>query len=365
MRIALVAPLVTPIAQPYVGGAQAFLADLAQGLLKRGHDITLFAREPSFVPTVPIEQIVVSESVLPASFSEPVQERQADAGFFAQSNLFLDLFLRLQQQHTRFDLIHAHAFDWPAFVCSALVQTLPVIHTLHLPAVSSEINAALRVLHQRGHPLTLVTVSQACAKTYTAYTSIDRVIYNGLDLSAIPFVAHVPGDAPLLFAGRITPEKGIEAAIEIAAKAGRHLLIVGGIYDQDYYTQRILPLLRQVGERVNYLGQLERSALWRVMGQCCGLLFPIAWDEPFGLVPVEAMATGTPVIAFRRGAVAEIIRNGETGFLVEPGEIEQAATLVADLITLSRMRCRAHVEQHFCLECTLDAYEALYRSLLW
>lgn len=363
MRIALVAPLVTPIAQPYVGGAQAFLADLAQGLLTRRHKVTLFAREPSFVPNVPIEQIVVPESVLPASFSEPVQERQADAGFFAQSNLFLDLFLRLQQQHAAFDLIHIHAFDWPAFVCSTLVQTLPVIHTIHLPAISSEINVALRVLHQNGHPLTLVTVSHACAKTYTDYTSIDHVIYNGLDLSTIPFVAHVPEDAPLLFAGRITPEKGVEAAIEIAMKAERRLLIAGGIYDQDYYTQRILPLLKEAGERVSFLGQLARFALWKLMGRCCGLLFPIAWDEPFGLVPVEAMATGTPVIAFRRGAVAEIIRNGETGFLVEPGEIDRAATLVADLINLSRTHCRTHVEQHFSLERTLDAYEEVYRSL--
>lgn len=363
MRIALVAPLVTPIAQPYVGGAQAFLADFAQGLRKRGHTVTLFAREPSFLPHVHIEQIVVPESVLPASFSEPVQEQQADAGFFAQSNLFLDLFLRLQQQHAAFDLIHAHAFDWSSFVCSALVHALPIIHTIHLPAVSTEINTALCVFHQHGHPLTLVTPSHACAKTYADYTPIDHVIYNGLDLSIIPFVAHIPADAPLLFAGRITPEKGVAAAIEIALKAERRLLIAGGIYDQDYYTQRILPLLKEAGERVSYLGQLERLALWKLMGQCCGLLFPIEWDEPFGLVPVEAMATGTPVIAFRRGAVAEIMHHGETGFLVEPGEIAQAATLVADLSNLSRLRCRTHVEQHFSLERTLDAYEALYHTL--
>lgn len=362
MRIALVAPLVTPIAQPYAGGAQAVLADLAQGLLHRGHDVTLFARAGSSVPGVAIEQIEVPTSVLPASFSEPTQERQADAGFFAQANIFLDLFLRIQHRHQEFDIVHAHAFDWPAFSCSVLVRDIAVLHTIHLPAVSPEINDALRVLHFQGHSLTLITVSQACAATYMPYTPIDSVIYNGLDFDTIPFVEHCSSDAPLLFAGRITPEKGVEAAIEIAQQAGRRLMLAGGIYDQSYYQERILPKLQQAGESVTYLGQLEHAALWRLMGQSLGLLFPIEWDEPFGLTPVEAMATGTPVIAYRRGAVQEIIRHGETGFLVAPGDREGAAACVHQLHKLSRMQCRTFVEQHFSLERMLDAYEVIYMS---
>jgi len=364
MRIALVAPIVTPIAQPYPGGAQALLADLAQGLLRRGHSVTLFAREGSFVPGVSIEQIAVPGSVRPASFSGPVQERPTDAGFFAQANIFLDLFLQLRQRSHDFDSIHAHAFDWPAFACSTLIQDIPVLHTIHLPAVSAELNAALRVLHYQGHPLTLITVSQACARTYADYTPIDYVIYNGLELSTIPFSAHVSLDAPLLYAGRISPEKGVEAAIEIAEQAKRHLLIAGGVYDQHYYEECILPRLQEARERVTYLGQLERSALWKIMSQSLGLLFPIEWDEPFGLTPVEAMATGTPVIAYRRGAVEEIIRHGETGFLVEPGDRAQAAAYVAELANLSRIRCRSHVEKHFSLERMLDEYERVYAHCL-
>lgn len=361
MRIALVAPLVTTIRQPYVGGAQAMLADLAQGLQQRGHEVTLFARESSYVPSITIEQIAVPESVQPAQFSAPQQERRADAGFFAQANLFLDLFLRLQQHQQQFDLIHVHAFDWPAYVCSTMVQPLPVIHTIHLPAVSPEINAALHTLHQGGHPLMLVTVSHACAHTYSDYTPFDAIVYNGLDIDAIPFSERVAHDAPLLYAGRITPEKGVVAAIEIAEKAGRPLLIAGGVYDQDYYATRIQPLLLQAGRHITYLGQLAHAELWRVMGQCCGLLFPIEWDEPFGLVPVEAMATGTPVIAYRRGAAAEVICSGETGFLVEPGEQKAAAACVAELGKLARRVCRQHVEHHFSLKSMLDGYEEVYR----
>ncbi len=363
MRIALVAPLVSTIAQPYLGGAQALVATLAQGLSQRGHDVTLFARAGSHVPGVRIEEIVVPAQVQPANFSVPIQERPTDAGFFAQANLFLALFLRLQHRQREFDLIHAHAFDWPSFACSTLITEIPVIHTLHLPAVSSEINDLLHVLHRQGHPLTLATVSHACARSYEAATPLDYVIYNGLDLRAIPFKAQVARDAPLLFAGRLTPEKGVEDAIKIALLANRRLVIAGNIYDQQYYATRIEPLLRQEKERVSYLGHLAHADLWRLMGEAVGLLFPIAWDEPFGLAPVEAMATGTPVIAFRRGAVEEIIVHGETGFLVEPGECAHAAALVDDLLDLPRAHCRAHVEQHFSLKAMLASHERVYHEI--
>src|SRR5213082_2609562 len=219
MRIALVAPLVTAIAQPYLGGAQALLADLAQGLIQRGHTVTLFARDDSFVPGIAIEPVNVPDNVLPADFSQPLQERDADSAFFTQVNLFLELFLKLRQRSAEFDLVHIHAFDWPAFACSTLIHDIPVLHTLHLPAVSPEINTALSVLHRQGHPQTLITVSHACAHTYADYTPIDHVIYNGLDLDAIPFSLKPSSEAPLLFAGRIAPEKGVEEAIEIAAMA--------------------------------------------------------------------------------------------------------------------------------------------------
>jgi UDP-glucose:tetrahydrobiopterin glucosyltransferase len=361
MRIALVAPLVSTIAQPYIGGAQAMLADLARGLQQRGHVVTLFARAGSQVAGVPIEPIAVPESVQPANFAS---ENSADTGFFAQANLFLELFLRLRQRSDEFDLVHAHAFDWPAYTSSPLINAIPMLHTLHLPAIASEINAALRVLDQQGHPLTLLTVSQSCAQTYAPYTPIDYIIYNGIDIQAIPFQPLVLPHAPLLFAGRIAPEKGVEAALEIAEQAGHPLLIAGGIYDQAYYTQRIQPRLAQAGQSATYLGQVTREELWKLMGQALGLLCPIAWDEPFGLTPVEAMATGTPVIAFQRGAMAEVIHHNTTGFLVAPDACAQAATLVPKLVDISRADCRAHVAEHFTLEKMLDKHEHVYQERL-
>lgn len=364
MRIALVAPLVSIIAQPYIGGAQAILADLAQHLQIRGHQVTLFARAGSHVAGVQVETLTVPESVQPANFSRPDAHGSIDTAFFAQAHLFLELFLQMRQRHTAFDLLHVHAFDWPAYVCSALVREIPVLHTIHLPAIVEEINEALRTLDLQGHPLTLATVSHSCARTYAAYTSIDHIIYNGLDIKALPFQATIARDAPLLCAGRIAPEKGVEAAIEIAELADRPLVIAGGIYDHAYYTHAVAPHIARPGSRITYIGQTNRETLWKLMGDASALLCPIAWDEPFGLVPVEAMATGTPVIAFRRGAMEEIIRHGETGFLVEPGDCARAASVVENLGDISRARCRSHVEEHFTLEQMVKAYERVYSMLL-
>lgn len=364
MRIALIAPLVSAIAQPYIGGSQALLADLAQELQKRGHQVTLFARTGSYVEGVKVEAISVPALVQPASFSRSAAHGTADAGFFTQAHLFLELFLQLRQRGQAFDLLHVHAFDWPAYICSALVRELPVLHTIHLPAISEEINEALHILHQQGHPLTLATVSRSCARTYADYTPIDHIIYNGLDTEAMPFQAVVAKNAPLLCAGRIAPEKGVEFAIEIAIRAHSPLVIAGGIYDQAYYEQAVAPHIARSDSRITYIGQIDREALWELMSRAAALLCPIAWDEPFGLAPVEAMATGTPVIAFRRGSMEEIILHGETGFLVEPGECAQAAALVDDLVDIPRARCRSHVEENFTLETMVSAYEQVYRGMI-
>lgn len=363
MRIALIAPLVTPISQPFTGGAQAIVADLAQGMVALGHHVTLFARAGSFVPGVTIEPVAVPECVTPSSFSEPGREQSLAPGFMAQANVFFELFLHLRKRVSEFDVLHAHAFDWPSFSCSTLITTIPVIHTVHLPAISPEINAVLQILHRQQHPVTLVTVSRACARDYLEYTSFDKVIYNGLDIEAIPFVSQVAPDAPLLFAGRITPEKGVEAALEIAERSGRHLLLAGGIYDAEYYATRILPRLKGNQDRFTYLGQLDHATLWKLMGEVQGLLFPIAWDEPFGLTPVEAMAAGTPVIAFQRGATEEVISHGKTGFLIPPGDCQQAAAMVEHLDEIERRQCRTYVEERFSMRQMLRAYEELYEQL--
>lgn len=385
MRIALVAPLVSPIAPPYLGGAQALLADLARGLAQRGHEVTLYAAEGSSVPGVRIITLGIDSSELrPARFHRdsvaPTTTSAAtpdddeyipdmlrpDERKLLPSYAFLHVFRALVNHVDEFDLVHAHAFDWPAYAYSSMLP-LPVIHTLHLPAVDSNIAKLLGVLAPPdGAParVRLTTVSHACAAGWSPYCDITQVIHNGVDVDAIPFSA-APGSPPsLLFAGRISPEKGVEDALKIAEQADLPLVVAGDIYDTRYYEQRIAPRLERMGERVRYLGGVAQEDLYQLMGAALAVLCPPHWEEPFGLVACEAQAAGTPIVAYRRGGLAEVVADGETGFVVEPGDIAAAVAAVHQVETLDRRACRSRVESLFTLAKMLDGYEAFYAETL-
>ncbi len=396
MRIALLAPLVAPIAPPYLGGAQALIADLAAGLAARGHHVTLYAADGSHVPGVATPALGIDANLLrPARFADPLSEPAAvhdtpdtadtaeaedsetydplaaDSDTFQMTYAFARAFRAIAADATRHDLLHAHAYDWPAFA-HANLQPLPVVHTLHLPAVDPAINHVLARLapptrpteHAHGGAPRLVTVSHACAASYSDICHIDAVIYNGLDLARVPFGAHPAAPPYLLFAGRITPEKGVEDAIVIARAAGRPLLLAGGIYDQDYYNARVAPLLATADASATYLGPVDRERLWELMAGAEGVLCPVHWDEPFGLVAAEAQAAGAPVVGYARGGLVEVVAEGATGFLVHHGDRAAAVAAVKRLATLDRAACRAHVARRFSLDAMLDSYEALYADVV-
>ena len=375
MRIALIAPLVSPIAPPFLGGAQALLADLAAGLAGRGQQITLFAATGSAIPApgVAMRDLGIdSDQLEPARFDGPPPVPDGgetiaallpppEPAFFPSAQAFLRVFVQLQRELAEYDLIHAHAFDWPTFAYGALIATQrPMLHTLHLPAVNPAINALLGDLHRSRNPTRLITVSQACARTYALYSPMDAIIPNGIDTDAIPFGATADPDGFLLFAGRISPEKGVAEAIEIARRAGRRLILAGSVYDSGYMQKRIRPLLAERGSAVEQVGQLAHADLWRLMSRASALLLPIGWEEPFGLVAAESLAAGCPVIGFARGALPEILSDGETGFLVPPGDLDGAARAVGAIPRLSRTACRAHAQARFSLGRMLDEHEQVY-----
>lgn len=380
MRIALVAPLVSPIAPPYLGGAQVLLAELARGLAERGHEVTLYAAEGSAVPGVRILTLGIDSSELPparfhlehlASASpegdDPIPDMlRPDERKLLPSYAFLHVFRALVQQAQDYDLVHAHAFDWPAYAYSGMLP-LPVIHTLHLPPVDGNIARLLGVLAPPdGAParVWLTTVSHACAASWSPFCDIATVIYNGVDLAALPFQPS-PSDPPsLLFAGRISPEKGVEDALAIAEQSGLPLILAGDVYDTRYYEQRIAPALARLGGQAQWLGNIPREELHRRMGEAAAVLCPAHWEEPFGLVACEALAVGTPVIGYRRGGLAEVVADGETGYLVAPGDISAAVAAVARVAALDRNACRQRVQRLFRLETMLDAYEAFYQETM-
>lgn len=388
MRIALLAPLVSPIAPPFLGGAQALLYDLAVGLVARGHDVSLYAADGSHIPGVRVIPLDVDSSTLtPANFvsrshsalasgetgaddenDEDDDVMAPDAALYRMTYAFLQAFRALDAHAGEYDLLHAHAYDRPAFTYTNM-QPRPVVHTLHLPALDAGIRDTLSLLRPPSgggdEDVRLVTVSRACAATYAPYCRMDAVIYNGVDVERIPFGGTPNSDGYLLFAGRISPEKGVEDALAIAAGAGKRLLLAGSIYDRGYFDERIAPRLEaNGGNGVFYLDMLPRERLWEVMAGAEAVLAPAQWDEPFSLVACEAQAAGAPVVAYARGGLCEVVADGETGWLVAPGDVHAAIEAVGRLATLGRGACRERVRSRFSLAAMLDAYEAFYAGML-
>jgi UDP-glucose:tetrahydrobiopterin glucosyltransferase len=354
-----------------LGGAQALLHDLALGLAARGHYVTLFAAIGSrFEEEVESELsgklIVVEVPVKPGELSPAdFQTRAAgqvglEQAFFRQGEFFLQTFLDINKTDGAFDIAHAHAFDWPVFALGPL-SGVPVVHTVHLPALDRHINAIIRTTYENTGSSRAVTVSKACAETYAADFPFDRVIYNGINTAVIPFGAGSGGF--LLFAGRIAPEKGPDLAIEIARRAGKKLVLAGGIYNEAFFKKKIAPALKE-DTNLSYLGMLQRDELYRVINQAQGLLFPSRWEEPFGLALVESLAAGTPVVAWKRGASPEIINEGETGFLVPFLDLDGAVQAVQRLPELDRMECRRQVETRFQLDRMVDEYIDYYHDII-
>jgi glycosyltransferase involved in cell wall biosynthesis len=364
LRIAFVAPLVSPIASPFLGGAQVLLHDLAIGLAARGHQVSVYAAPGSHLPGCEIVELThgpeaeIDLSKIRVDLHSS-QNANLHPTFFAQGELFLRAFLDIAQRN-EFDLVHAHAYDWPCFLAGASCP-VPVIHTLHLPAIDPSIAALIGQIRRFRTQNRFVTVSRACAQTWADSFSFDEILYNGIDLSPIAFGPE--GDDSLLFVGRISPEKGVEEAIDIALESGRKLVLIGGIYSPSYHAARLAPLLAEHPEQLEYLGALPRCEVFKHMAKASALLFTSRIEEAFGLALVEAQAAGLPVVAFDRGAAKEVVADGQTGFVVPP-HVEEACVALGHIDSIDRSRCRQHIESRFSLSRMLDEHERYYDVVL-
>jgi glycosyltransferase involved in cell wall biosynthesis len=350
MRIAIVAPLISAIAEPQAGGAQAIVADLAAGLTRRGHDVDLFAATGSWVAGVRVINTGIDASALSDALVRPGRDasRRTDAVTAAFRRTY-DLVAA-----DAYDVVHNHGFDAAAI---ELAVHLPcrVVHTLHM-APDAEIGAALQAAREGARPPLVVAVSAAEAEAWAPLVDVDAVVRNGVDVGAIPWSAE-PG-AGAVFAARLSPEKGALEAIEICRRAEMPLTLFGPTYDADYAAEAARMAGAMPGARLE--PALPRPELWRRMAAAAVVVCPSMWDEPFGLVPAEAQAAGTPVVGFRRGGLAEVVLDGTTGALVAPGDIDMAAAAVRGAGAFRRDHCRRHAEQRLDISRTIEGYEALY-----
>jgi len=334
LRVAILAPISWRVPPRHYGPWEQFASLLTEGLVERGVDVTLFATADS-------ETSARLVATAPTGYSEdPALHAKAWEGLHISA---------VFERAGEFDLIH-NSFDFLPLTYSGLVDT-PVVTTIH--GFSSErIVPVFEKYNRRGY---YVAISDADRHEKLEYAA---TIHHGIDLSAFE-VGREPGEF-LLFFGRIHPDKGTADAIDVAERAGMQLTIAGIIQDRDYFERLVEP--RIDGEQVSFVGPVGPDRRGDLLRGARALLHLVNFDEPFGFSVVEAMACGTPVIARRRGSMAEIVRDGENGFLVETPD--QAVAAAHASAGLDRAAVRASVEQRFDANRMVDAYLALYRRVI-
>ncbi len=338
MKIAQVAPLYERVPPRLYGGTERVVAYLTDELVALGHDVTLFASGDS----------LTNAQLVSAC---PEGTRLSDCHFPLSPHI-IELEQVAQLSET-FDIIHFHVDSLHLPLARRLPT--PSLTTLHGRLDFSEIRSVCKIFGD----LPFVSISNA-QRAPVADCNFVSTVYHGLPTELYQFHAQ-PGDY-VLFLGRISPEKGPEQAIEIAARAGYKLKIAAKVDDSDrkYFENRIRPLLRQ--PHVEFLGEVGETEKGDLLGRAQALLFPICWPEPFGLVMIEALACGTPVIAFRSGSVPEIIDHGKTGFIVET--VNEAVQALGQLSHLSRRHCRRVFDQNFTANCMARHYLEVYQQLI-
>jgi glycosyltransferase involved in cell wall biosynthesis len=349
MRICLVGSSRYPIRDPFAGGLEALTHALARELTDRGHEVTLFAA-PGSDPTLPVRLLRMARFEPSAAASA---DRHAPAAeWMTEHHAYLDLMLGLMRDAGReFDVIHNNSLHHlPVAMASALpVPVLTTLHTPPLPWLESAIALAT------GNSV-FTAVSSFTARSWS-HVVASRVIHNGVDLDQW---TPGPGGGPAVWSGRLVPEKAPHEAVDACRRAGVPLVLAGPLHDQTYFREMLEPRL---GGDVRYAGHLSRDELAALVGDAAVAIVTPAWDEPYGLVASEAMACGTPVAGYARGALPEIVA-GVGGVLVPPGDVPALASAVAATAAIDRRAVRRHAEEACGLDRMVDEYERCYRTAL-
>jgi glycosyltransferase involved in cell wall biosynthesis len=334
MRVAMLSSISWRTPPRAYGPWELVTSLLTEALVARGVDVTLFATLDSLTAGR-LDGVAARGYSEDPSLDAKVWEALHVAHFFERAR--------------EFDLLHNQA-DFIPLAFSRLVDT-PIVTTIH-GFSSPRILPVFERYNDRQHYVSISEADRAPSLTYAA------TIHHGIPVHDFPFDPE--GGDDLLFFGRIHPDKGAGEAIRAARASGHRLVLCGLVQDQGYHEREVAPFID--GETVDYRGVVGGEARLRALGQAKGLLHLIHFDEPFGLSVIEAMACGTPVIAYRRGSMPELIEHGVTGFLVD--SFDEAVAAIGRLDTIDRRACRRAVEQRFTVDRMADEYLALYQRIL-
>ena len=328
MHIAMLAPIAWRTPPRHYGPWENVASLLTEGLVTCGHDVTLFATADS-------QTSAKLCAVCPQGYEENCSLIPKVWECLHISELF--------ERADAYDIIHNH-FDYLPLTYSGLTT----IHGFSSPGI-------LPVYKKYNGKTFYVAISDADRAPELDYI---KTVHHGIDLAQFDFQPD-PDDC-LLFFGRMHPDKGVREAVEIARSCGKKLILAGIVQDQYYFDHHVAPHLNN--DKVTYIGSVGPVERSRLLGKASALLHPIAFDEPFGLSVVEAMACGTPVIAFDRGSMPELIQSGENGFLVNT--VTEAVEAVARIDTIDRTYCRRHVEKYFTVDRMIRDYTHVYETIL-
>jgi glycosyltransferase involved in cell wall biosynthesis len=342
MRIAQLAPTYERVPPAAYGGTELVVGLITEELVRRGHEVTLYASGDS--ETSAMLRSVTSRAVRYGDVVDGVRHAEYFQLMNAQA-CFVDA------AAGAFDLVHNHAgIEGMVLGAGSRTPVLTTNHNSFVPQTRSVWDA---------YPWAHNSLSAASAATFPARGAVDP-IHHGIDVESFPF-----GDRPsddLLFLGRFSPEKGADRAIEAALRSGRRLLLAGKVdqVDQEHFVQAIQPQID--GDRVIYVGEADASTKRQLLADARALLFPIEWDEPFGLVMIEAMSCGTPVLGLRRASVPEVVEDGRTGFVVD--DIDGLVAAIDRVERIDRRACRQRAEERFGFGRMVDDYVRAYTAVV-
>jgi glycosyltransferase involved in cell wall biosynthesis len=345
MRIAEIAPPWVKVPPEGYGGIEWIVSILSDGLVDRGHDVTLYATGDS-----------QTKARLKATFDYPVSLGGKDF-YDAVHPMAIQTMPAFLEAHN-YDLIHDHTGAMAA--CLGALSETPLLHTLHGP-FNPDVQRLCRMISDKIY-FNSISDSQRSACPELNYVG---TIYNAVEVETYPFRAEKEGYA--LFLGRFSEDKGAHNAIYIAKQAGIPLRMAGKVdpgVDAHYFEERIKPHIDR--EMIVYEGEVGGSRKRELLAGARFLLFPVQWEEPFGLVMTEALACGTPVVADAMGAAPEIVKDGEVGVLVGEGEWDEMAQAIKSgrLEGIDPHHCRQYVEERFSVEAMISGYEAAFEKIL-
>lgn len=343
MNIALVAPFEETVPPRKYGGTELVVAILAEELQKMGHTVTLIASGDSTanVPIIPGVRRAIR--VLPESRDVRTREAYGYRGIARAVHAI---------QQGAFDIVHNH-IGWQFLAFRHLIKS-PILTTLHGTLADEHENRMYRLY--KNLPFVSISDSQRAPLPELRY---EGTVHHGLQIEKFTF--QPKSDDYLLFLGRFSPEKGPHVAIELAKRTGQKLIMAAKIdpTDEAFFNRRVKPHID--GKQIVNIGEVGHAAKVKLLGKARALISAIQWDEPFGLVNIEALACGTPVIALSRGALSEIITHGHVGFLCH--NKKEMAAFIPKIASINRQDCRAYAEQRFCARRMALEYLGLYSKL--